>query len=240
MRFSNDGYYLAIGGASNLITILNAYEPFTLNRTMAALNTLTATNIVGLDFTHDSTKFITCGSATAGGGRLSMYTVDPLLAWTPTLTSPLNMNPASNAAIDCRISPFNGHVAVVIANKITVYDPTLTTTTGTLTTSSSFSKVVFDPLSAQLVYIDLSASKFMNWIIGGGTSQLNGPSNSLFDSDYMTNGKYIATGGSAKVLYIFNSSGISYERWKTTDQIKGVVFSKDIINPKLYAGDITG
>lgn len=170
MRFSNDGYYLAIGGASNLLTILNAYEPFTLNRTMPAINTLTATNIVGLDFSNDSTKFIACGAANSGGGRLSMYTVDPLLAWTPTTSSPLNMNPASNAATDCRISPFNGNVAVVIAGKITIYDSTLTTTTGTLTASSSFSKVVFDPLATSLVYIDLNSPKLMNWITTGTTT----------------------------------------------------------------------
>ena len=241
MRFSNDGYYLAIGGASNSLTILNAYEPFTLNRTMAPIHTLTATNVVGLDFSNDSTKFIACGAASSGGGRLSMYTVDPLLAWTPTTASPLNMNPAANAAIDCRISPFNGHVAVVIASKITVFDSTLVTTIGTTTVSSSFSKVAFDPLASQLVYIDLSASKLMNWVIGGGApTQLTGPSTALADSDFMFNGKYIAAGGTAKILYIFNGSRVSYERWITGDVIKGVVFTRDAINPKLYAGDNSG
>lgn len=240
MRFSNNGYYLAIGGASNSLTILNAYEPFTLNRTMAPLHTLTATNVVGLDFSNDSTKFIACGAAT-GGGRLSMYTVDPLLAWTPTTASPLNMNPASNAAIDCRISPFNGQVAIVIASKITVYDPILSTTVATTTVSSSFSKVVFDPLAAQLVYIDLSTSKLMNWVIGGGApTQLTGPSTALADSDFMFNGKCVAAGGTAKILYIYNGSRISYERWTTTDVIKGVVFTRDAINPKIYAGDNSG
>lgn len=67
MRFSNDGNYLAIGGASNNVIILNGFEPFSVNRTMNAFGTATGTNVAGLDFSSDSSRFITCGSGTSGG-----------------------------------------------------------------------------------------------------------------------------------------------------------------------------
>lgn len=87
----------------------------------------------------------------------------------------------------------------------------------------------------------MATQRLMNWVIGGGLpTQLLGPSTALADNDFMFNGKYIAAGGSAKILYIYNGSRVSYERWKTTDVIKGVVFTRDAINPKLYTGDNSG
>ena len=209
MRFSNNGLYLAIGGSSSLVTILNAYEPFTLNRTMGAFNGITATSVVGVDFSSDSTKFIACGSAT-GGGKMSMYTVDPLLAWSPSANSPVSMVPASNAAIDCRFSPFDGKIAIIISNKITIYDPTLTTASSTLTSSTNFNRVVFDPLSSQLVFIDWAGAKFTNWVIGGATTQLTVTGANFFDSDFMPNGNYVAAGGQDKILFIYNKTRVIY------------------------------
>lgn len=81
----------------------------------------------------------------------------------------------------------------------------------------------------------------MNWVISGGApTQITDQSTALADSDFMFNGKYIAAGGTAKILYIYNGSRVSYESWKTSNDIKGVVFTRDAINPKLYAGDNSG
>lgn len=199
----------------------------------------TATNVAGLDFSQDSTNFVTCG-AVSGGGRFSLFTVDPLLAWTPIAGSPKITNPSTSSAIDCRISPFNGAIGVTVASRITIYDSTLSTSVS-YNAASGYSEIIFDPLAGQLLYIDTNTNRFVNMIISSGTTNtLTGPTTSLSASDFMSNGNYIATGGSAKVLYIYNSSRVSYERWSTTDQIRGVVFNKNQIFPKLYVGDTSG
>lgn len=102
--------------------------------------------------------------------------------------------------------------------------------------------MVFDPLANDLVYIDLNGNEFFNQVITSGATPtaLTGPTAALYALDFSSNGKYIATGGESKILYIYDSSRTSIERWDTTDKIKGVVFNKHPISQKMFVGDISG
>ena len=59
MRFSNDGYFLAIGAQNNIL-FLNGYEPFGLN---SSFDGRVAGTVSGLDFSSDSSKFLVCGAS---------------------------------------------------------------------------------------------------------------------------------------------------------------------------------
>lgn len=169
-----------------------------------------------------------------------MFSVNPTLAWSLINGSPIGLTPASTIAVDCRMSAFNDQVGVVTTGRLTIFNSNLGSNT-TSTASSNFGKLVFDPIASQLVYIDLAAPKFMNFAITTNTAQqLTGPG-LLSASDFMSNGNYIAAGGSGKLLYIYNRSLLTaYERWPMSGSIQGVVFNKNLTFPKLYVGDNAG
>lgn len=123
IRFSNDGNYLAIGGDASSVTIINGYEPFGFNTTVTAN---IGSNVYGMDFSNDSTRFVACGGNGNGAGKINLFAVSHTSAWT-SVSGAVNMNPASSTPNDCRISPFDGRVAVNINSKISIYTATLTT-----------------------------------------------------------------------------------------------------------------
>ncbi len=55
-----------------------------------------------------------------------------------------------------------------------------------------------------------------------------------------SNGRYTASGGEAKILYVYNAIGNTVSRWDTTDDIKAIVFNRNSINQKMFVGGDTG
>ena len=195
LRFSNDGNYLAVGAASGTVTILNAYEPFGLNTTVTSG---IGSNVVGIDFSNDSSKFVACGGTGTGAGKINLFIVSHTAAWAAAIATPVNMVPAASPANDCRISPFDGKIAVDISTKILIYDAALTTVTPTTWAAGStiYSKLAFDPLGTNIMYIDLTGNQFFNLIIATGVATaLSGPAAILNTLDFSFDGKHIATGG---------------------------------------------
>lgn len=192
LRFSNDGYYLAVGGASSSVTVINAYQSFGLNSTV---NPGVGSVVVGVDFSNDSLKFVACGGSGTGAGKISLYTVSHTAAWTAVGT-PATMNPASSSPNDCRISHLDGKIAVDIATKITIYDSSLANPVAWSATGTIYTKMAFDPLGTNLFVIDTSGNQFTNLVIAtGATTTITGSAGILNAVDVTSTAKYIATGG---------------------------------------------
>lgn len=137
-----------------------------------------------------------------------MSTVSHTAAW--TTGTPTAMNPASNSPNDCRISPLDGKIAVDIATKITVFDAALANPASWAAWSTTYTKIVFDPLTNFLLYIDTNGNQFFNLNVAtGAAAALVGPGAILSASDFSKDGKYISTGGDGKVLYIYDSNRVS-------------------------------
>lgn len=110
LRFSNDGYYLAIAGASSSVLIINAYEPFGYNTT---LSPNVGSFIVGIDFGNASAlKFLVCGGNPTGAGKINLMNVIHTHPWTNAINISVSVNPTSSNPNDCRISPFDGRIIV--------------------------------------------------------------------------------------------------------------------------------
>ena len=116
IRFSNDGYYLAVGGASGSVTIINAYEPFGYNTTV---NPNVGSNIIGIDFSNASNlKFLACGRNTYGVGKVNLMNIVHGTTWSNANNNSMSMNLASSAPNDCRLSPFDGKIIVNTDSKL--------------------------------------------------------------------------------------------------------------------------
>jgi hypothetical protein len=160
IRFSNDGNYLAIGGVSPNIVVINGFEPFNLNKTFP--HSL-GSSLYGLDFSSDSTKFLACGATTAIPivGKVWLYAVTATgTAWANLTAAPISPvpNPATTSLVpnDCRISPFDGKIGVALLATIFIYSDTLDSSALYFYSPSNtnFSKIAFDPLGTYLLYHD--------------------------------------------------------------------------------------
>ena len=110
LRFSNDGYYLAIAGGSSSVIIINAYEPFAYNTTFSPN---VGSFVVGIDFGNASAlKFLACGGNSNSSGKINLMNIVHANPWTNAIITPLNTNPNSTNPNDCRISPFDGRIIV--------------------------------------------------------------------------------------------------------------------------------
>ena len=156
IRFSNDGNYLAIGGVSDNIVIINGYEPFNLNKTIPHGLGLTGSIVYGLDFNKESTKFVACGASTVP--RASVWIYDVLATgtvWPNSTAGPINPGTAT-VVNDCRISPFDNKIGVATPATLYLYNDILpaTTTTTWSNTNTNYSKIAFNPTGTSIMYID--------------------------------------------------------------------------------------
>ncbi len=211
IRFSNDGNYLAIGGVSTNIVVINGYEPFDLNRTFA--HGLGST-IFGLDFSSDSTKFVACGATTVTPlqGFVWLYNVLPTGAdWANATLAKLNPGGTATVINDCRISPFDGRIGVATPATLYLYSPLLAPLTAPTisvwtpaTGTTNFSKISFNPNGISLTYIDRTGFElFEQYLAEAGPkpamtvprNNVTATANILWDLDISSDGKYTAAGG---------------------------------------------
>jgi hypothetical protein len=112
-------------------------------------------NIIGLDFSTDSTLIIACGGT--GVGKLSLFNFtanngnsNPN-SWSANI---LTLTPASTQPNDCRFSPFNDHIAVDTDNKITIYNKFLVLQTTINSGPEEYGRLFFNPVRDSIFYID--------------------------------------------------------------------------------------
>lgn len=164
MRFSYDGYYLAVGGNNPNVIILNAYEPFGLNRT---INPNVGNPVNGLDFSKDSSKFVACGGT--GSGNLNYLTVNHINAWVNVFSTPFNTIQPGGTATDCRISLFDGKLSVTNSQRVTFFDSSGSILNTYSPSSTTFTKNVFDPLSNFFLFINANSNRFSRLNVATGS-----------------------------------------------------------------------
>lgn len=179
--------------------------------------------------------FVGCGN-NGGTGKIGLTTISHTAAWT---SSGAAIN-TGGTVLDCRASPFNNKIAVDISNQVTIYDSALANPVTRTAGSTTYSKLVWDPLADFLMYIDTNGNQLFSLNVGTGTpTQALVATSTLFACDFSPNGKYIATGGNEKKLFLLDSTRMLTETWLTSDIIKGIAMTKDV-NTKLFVGDILG
>jgi WD40 repeat protein len=179
--------------------------------------------------------FVGCGN-NGGTGKIGLTTISHTAAWTSSGAAIT----LGGAVFDCRASPFNNKIAVDISNRVTIYDSALTNPVPRTAGFTAYSKLVWDPLADFLMYIDTNGNQLFSLNVATGTpTQALATGNTLFACDFSPNGKYIATGGNEKKLFLLDSTRMLTETWLTSDQIKGIAMTKDE-NTKLFVGDILG
>ena len=116
--------------------------------------------------------------------------------------------------------------------------------TWTANGGTSFSKLVFNPLAANILYIDLNGNLTYSLSLSNSNNTpvaLSSFTTSLFTAlDFSLTGKYMATGGNGKVLYIYDLTRTVVARWDTSAPIRAISFSKNNPNKRLYVGDSSG
>ena len=110
---------------------------------------------------------------------------------------------------------------------------------------TTFGKIAFNPLAANVIFIDsrsnLTYSLTMTNHHSANSVALSSLTTSAFTAvDFSPNGKYIATGGTGRILYIYDSTRTPVARWDTTAQIRAIAFSRNNPNQRLFVGDSTG
>ena len=67
--------------------------------------------------------------------------------------------------------------------------------------------MAFDPLKTNILYIDLNGNRFFDLFYMNGTAvHLTSPTTILRAVDFASNGKYFATGGDARILYVYDAN----------------------------------
>jgi WD40 repeat protein len=107
-----------------------------------------------------------------------------------------------------------------------------------------FTKIAFSPVAANVIFIDSSGNLTYSLNVTNNSASpvsLSSLATSAFTAvDFSPNGKYIAAGGTGKILYIYDSMRTPIARWDTTAAIRAIAFSRNNPNQRLFIGDSTG
>jgi WD40 repeat protein len=116
--------------------------------------------------------------------------------------------------------------------------------TWTANNGTTFNKIAFNPLATNVIFIDSSSNLTDSLAMTNHSANpvaLSSLTTSAFTAvDFSPNGKYIATGGTGRILYIYDSTRTPVARWDTTAQIRAIAFSRNNPNQRLFVGDSTG
>ena len=103
--------------------------------------------------------------------------------------------------------------------------------TWTANGGTAFSKLIFNPLAASILFIDSNSNLTYSLSLSHSNNTpvaLSSFTTSIFTAlDFSYTGKYMATGGNGKILYIYDSTRTAVARWDTSAPIRSIAFSKN-------------